>query len=29
MGGVTASTCCNGPICGSGGNGGLIRISYK
>ena len=29
MGGVTASSCNNGPMCGSGGNGGMIRISYK
>jgi len=29
LGGVTAHSCCNGPICGSGGHGGLIRISYK
>lgn len=27
--GVTASTCCDGPLCGAGGHGGLIRISYK
>ena len=29
FGGVTASTCDNGPVCGSGGHGGMIRISYK
>jgi len=29
FGGVTASSCCNGPICGAGGHGGMVRISYK
>lgn len=29
MGGGSAQSCCNGPICGMGGNGGLVRISYK